>query len=961
MDPFTEPTPGTTPPPPSVGGDPFAPSPKKTATKSAPPSLSKLVGGAAASTASNVGKALDAQAWLVRRQMTGESDTNKQMTKIRHAIPGMDYVYDKFLAPGQPGGLMPRGAIPALDRISDIGNHAAQGLIDSTIESVLDPLTYETIGYGAAEKALGFPVAKTLMKTVNSTALGRSIYDALNWGGAISRERGTQFVQSLRGQANRAAAHGNRVEQHILQRADQVINGAPIKHSVTGKVTRGVALSKDEKVRVGKALNGELQPTELAPHEQAAYRQLRSLTAMDYRLRRQAATRIAINSYGKSLNPADKNLLEQAFKTGKAPVIPEPQPRVRTPYGDPVPRSRNVPIEEVPNPEAMYKTSTAGMDPATRANFSKALTSDTFFKQLTPALQAQAQAIKDAFHKKLFPYEDEAVELDPAKRYTFQPTNQAEIERMTALNKLYHKIDAIVDQKFPFRENYMPAKHILTKEEKAAGREARVLNPTEYFDPRAQQREDIHVVSDRQLEDGFKAMASNANRQATTKAIHESLGTLLDDPKIQKLFESVIPASGNKRTDLQKLKDGWLWTVGYPRAAIVSFTPRHGSNILDLLANTVNPHELAPVMAKTMNLARKLMTASPKEYAALTKSGRELGALSGNFMERRPFFAKVPVIGKWTQLNNKLVWAIDDAAKQTYAELLVRRGEAEGTQAGGMAAERLIDYANRSPLQNFLRYVAPFGTFRGAVPQAVAGGMGRNLARTAFYNRATGGTAYGGKPQPGQPGYELLLPTAEASRLADYGARGSGLGAYARATIGDPLKAAGGAAQDLFAPESSPKHWAMHGQPWLPQYDISGRKDPGFIADMVLAGIPEFQTIGESQGIGRFPWHGLGPEVGRQVFGVLKITPDQKMQAGIHIRNSLDRMFALPIHDAKASGNDALVQQLQARRTAMEQQAFKRLGQLSGAPAKPPLPVARPAGATVSPPATGDPFAIQSP
>src|ERR1700679_1698710 len=40
-----------------------------------------------------VGKALDAQGYQVRKALTHETDTDAQMTKIRHAIPGMDWFY----------------------------------------------------------------------------------------------------------------------------------------------------------------------------------------------------------------------------------------------------------------------------------------------------------------------------------------------------------------------------------------------------------------------------------------------------------------------------------------------------------------------------------------------------------------------------------------------------------------------------------------------------------------------------------------------------------------------------------------------------------------------------------------------------------------------------------------------------------------------------------------------------
>ena len=59
--------------------------------------------------ATGVGKLLDAQAWLVRKAMTGgETDTDAQMTKIRHKIPGLDAQY------GAATILLPLRALPAI-------------------------------------------------------------------------------------------------------------------------------------------------------------------------------------------------------------------------------------------------------------------------------------------------------------------------------------------------------------------------------------------------------------------------------------------------------------------------------------------------------------------------------------------------------------------------------------------------------------------------------------------------------------------------------------------------------------------------------------------------------------------------------------------------------------------------------------------------------------------------------
>jgi hypothetical protein len=360
-----------------------------------------------------------------------------------------------------------------------------------------------------------------------------------------------------------------------------------------------------------------------------------------------------------------------------------------------------------------------------------------------------------------------------------------------ALKDTYASVNKSLEQMIP-RDNYMPWAH-----EGAAKTDepARTINTSERYDPRAQHRPDIPVTEPGQLESGFKAMAANTGRQVGTGIVHKALGDLMDDPQVNKLFEQVQKATGDARTPIDKVKEGWLKLVGYPRAATVSLTPRHAANILDLAANTVPLADQPQFFKETMALAARLANPkiTAKQYRTLTQEGRNLGALSGDFTEREPFFQGVPGLRTWTAANNRLVWAVDEAAKQTYAKLIAASGEAKGLEAGGKAAKRLVDYSHVSPFVKALRYVAPFGTFRGSVPGAVAGGIARNPMRAAFYNRATQGTMYGNEPAPGQHGVTLYNPTADVSRGIDAPQE------FVRGTLGAPAVALGTIAGEAFA------------------------------------------------------------------------------------------------------------------------------------------------------------------
>lgn len=352
------------------------------------------------------------------------------------------------------------------------------------------------------------------------------------------------------------------------------------------------------------------------------------------------------------------------------------------------------------------------------------------------------------------------------------------------LADVYDSLLHNVQQAMPHRENYAPTVH-QAPDVGAQGRKAQEHTAGEHFDTRNLQREEVPTTEPGQLMEGFNALAGNAGKMASDRVVQESLGDLVNDPAVHKLITDTGKATGNERTNVQKVGDAWLKVIGYPRAATVSLTPRHAANILDLAANTVPPAQFPGYMKNVTALAAKLVRATPEETVDLLKDGRDLGAISQDFAEHKPFFQNVPGLNKWTAANNKLVWAVDNAAKQEYAKIIkAAHPEMSDLEAGGQASERLVDYAHTSPAVKALRYVAPFGTFRGSVPGAVLGGIARNPARAALLNRASGGTLYGGKPAKGQHGPTFYGPTSDVARGIDQP------GEFLRATLGAPIQGA---------------------------------------------------------------------------------------------------------------------------------------------------------------------------
>lgn len=834
--------------------------------------------------ASGLGKALDAGRWGLAKIATHEDDPDKQQSIVRKA-EGWDPAYQAA------------GKIPVV-------GHALQGTADTISEAANDPtFALQPAKVAGAVGGLG----KIAFDVMDKTPYGRRLYDFLHFvPGSVVREQGPEAAHKIVAASNKGAN-----------------TAMVLQHRMTNYFDRAVApLTDSEKVDVGKALNGEIpiSPRALSVKGFRAATQLRRLTEYDYAMRQKITSQNIFRTLTKEMNPADKAVIEKAMKEGKAPPPPLrdveqdviggevlPQRRVKEEYGDPVARQRferEVQPHEIDLKE-VYDAAMHGVSEDERAQLSQAISyagsgSRQAFDALPKNLQQRAQTVLEASKAKLGGAGiGEFRQLDPARKFKMPHGNQAALDRAQRLHDTYNTIMGEVEKAIPRREDYLPLAHGV---DDAEGYEGQTLSRVERPDPRQMERPDVKINNPEQIAAGFGAMAKNLGRQVDTKVLHDELGDLLDKPEIKKLFETYMPATGKYRTgiagDWETIKDHWRAAVGYPRSAVVSLTPRHASNIMDLAINTIPAEHQPQFLKDTMGLAAQIMKttgvipgtkADPRKYALLTKEGRDLGALGGEFLERKPFFQKfhqaipgiggkqIPVLSQWTAANNALVWAIDEAAKQNYAKLLVSRGEAKGLEAGGKASARLVDYQNVSPMVKALRYVAPFGTFRGSVPGAVLGGVARRPAQASVLNRASGGVLYGDKPESGEPGVEASLPTAEIGRVFNWGTEGSGRrkffdsgpANYVRGTLGAPAQAAAMGAQDVLAgPGGSNAHWAAYGQPWTPKRLKNGQEDLGFLIDSALAGIPEAGTALEAKGISRYQWQGMGREALRQLFGV---------------------------------------------------------------------------------------------
>jgi hypothetical protein len=840
--------------------------------------------GQASQDITNIGRVLDAQRFAVAKKLTGKNTTDEQMTTIRHAIPGMDWAYNATL---------PDTGVPLLDSIKHWSDHAAQGLIDAGIQTAMDPLTYETLGFNKIGTGLKYAAEAAIPAATREAAAGvaskvanapgiRHLREAAQWGGDVATERGAPFVQGLRGTGNVASQAGTRMQVHFENRARAILSKLP---------PRSV-------VKVGDALGtyhsvAELPPfamedaKSLNPVEQSAFRQLRTLTQLSDKFRNITANTIAVNNYAGDLSQADQQTLLKALNANKPIEVPKPEARIR-------------------------QTNQAAIDLENRGraiNYPGSTPGERITVNAGPLEKATSGA--------------KQVTLPPSKRFTFKPTNQAAIDHATMLQERYNTIVGVVEKEVKSRDAYMPGTHTGADE----GRPERDISPKNYFNPRNIQREELHITKPEQVHEGFGGMAASAGRDEKMRVLTEQLGSLLNDDKIDNLFKETIAATGNQRSDLQKFKDAWLKLIGYPRAAVVGVSPRHGANIMDLAMNTIPPQHFPQYVKDTMTLVTRLMAAaSPEDYLKIIKEeDAGMGAVSGNFPERKAFFQKTPEttlgdlpfgqhlppgaqgkkilgplagkstgpIGAWMRLNNRLVWAIDDAAKITYAKILKEEGM-KPLEAGGTASQRLVDYEHLSKLQKALKYVAPFGTFRGGIPGAVMGGIARNPARAAFLNRATGGTMYGGQPKQGQHGTELYNPTADVGRGLDnpFEFLRSTLGAPVQAGVtmlgegitghpGASLQTMGQEVQDLPKslahgqlprPRKASKYAdavALHAARWM---NYGNPIDWHWLLTAAASGVPEARDVVQQLGQGQFKAKPaaqfLGNEAAMQVLGI---------------------------------------------------------------------------------------------
>ncbi|MFY9664062.1 MAG: hypothetical protein WAK19_06390 [Candidatus Cybelea sp.] len=119
----------------------------------------------------------------------------------------------------------------------------------------------------------------------------------------------------------------------------------------------------------------------------------------------------------------------------------------------------------------------------------------------------------------------------------------------------------------------------------------------------------------------------------------------------------------------------------------------------------------------------------------------------------------------WYGGVGKMLWGWDDAVKKALFDRELKHFNGDALRAAASVRRKMVDYSQTSPFQDSLRVVAPFATWRTAMPFAVARSVAEHPEYALGLHRATGGTISG---QPfeieGQP-YQFSGPMAEMTEL----------------------------------------------------------------------------------------------------------------------------------------------------------------------------------------------------
>jgi hypothetical protein len=719
-----------------------------------------------------------------------------------------------------------------------------EGIDDFALDTVTDPVTLETLGFGPLAKILGrggkaLYDASKLGKNSVVKAGTEVAQDAMTYGGSAKRELGEpRFNQAIA--ADNRQAYRADMAKYLLQKRLAAARALP--------------QTKDEHLRVLRALNGEEQLTDpvtgkliVEPHVKAAY------DAMDS-LRNDAA----------ALQSNETGLRKLAYGGGKL-------------------ANRNLADRVEPWDLSYVKPGAANR---------------TFDSPDAPKLLMKMEHPDDiqpgrGGPRRIVGRVDRQYELPEELREFQSPTDQG---IMGSDN---------------IRRDYLTAPH---PDETSTGRKAGSFNLLHPHAPNLIQRDEFKIDGDEdpnKYYDAFSRMLDNAATQGTAGRMRDELGVARSfnaprDEPLSQLFERTSRATGDQRSNPEILADAWRNVINIPKNAVTVLGGKHAFfNVPDLARNAEGSGAAIQALMK----GAKYATMSPEErYEALrdaheggviapfdergnpivdllSKTPRGVRAAGGSVvggyngyqedakhdpnasplerLESTLAGAGVGAAGGLAAPNmargmNRLTWAIDDAAKQAVYQRKIARGM-DPDEAAAETLRQMIDYRHKSAFTKAASNVLPFASFRTKLPTAIASGGAKVPLRLLTADRATQGLSSQGKVDVDGHQVSVKPPTADVLGIGDDGGM-----EYARASMSDPLRAIlsfAGGYEKHYDPDTRTTtlrfkpRYTTYGQPLLPHRDEDGKWKAGFLGSQAANYIPASigQSLLQGPGLNEFP------------------------------------------------------------------------------------------------------------
>jgi hypothetical protein len=783
----------------------------------------------------------------------GSSDENRRRLREKIGIEH-DYEDPKFL-----GVQVPEWA-----------THLGRGLTDTALDTVTDPLTYETMGgsliakgakglaglggraIDAATKA-PFVGDKVAAARSGAGALYNAAHDYFVPAGAATRAHGQEAVDFAMGADAKTAARSDELDRRLQKSYDAI-------RSNLNDTEFAEALQIRNGERQARSNEGRLL---VSPKAEAAAAALKQLTKSAYALRADESGQRRIANYVGTPRPATA----KTIITKRAPAPTEADTSTLEGLADSFRADTNKYLTA--RSSAGVNLPRPGSAPSTRAG--QTLTDedardawDDYVK--TPAVaKAYAAMSPEAklaartnYIRSAIASNGAGTKLDPDR--ILATGGRAIIDKSERKRRLIARAASTPFEISPelrefagqpgtlgakqYRRDYVagPREAAEVDPDKEAGS----FNRMDPFDPNAEQREQItidpkqHELYDQAMRGSLANTAKQVGASELRKELKDRFGGAVPQ-EIDDLFKVSTRATGEARTTADKALDVWRGVISLPKAAIVGLSPRHMFNI----ANLLSAHSLSAIPEAVVTAA--MLMKDPEQRYEILRKGIELGAIGGKSAEHdvplADLIARAPgvlaPIGKKIAGGignmNRATWAFDDAA----AQALAKRHEAAGMtgySAGRSARKDLVDYNNVSKFTEQAKNVMPFATFNTSIPGAVGGALLRNPARIEATNRATGGAYLGDHPEIGGHQISLHAPTAEI---------GAGdLTGFTRKSLADPVKGV----LDLFGLSAEgKKHFWTYGQ------DLHDpKKFAEFLLSMGVSPIPGAQEALSTLGLSAF-------------------------------------------------------------------------------------------------------------